>query len=190
MPSCPNPARHQLLDVVFGRRRPRPYALGNRLECTVLDPVEALGRRAVGRDRLRVPARLEPLHEIARGHHLDAARTDVLDRAGIHAGQVRNGALWRVFHREPPAAGEHAVQPGGERLPACVDQLFAWQLVEVVRLDRVHQLPRLPVGRNHVIPASRGHLAAAGEAGQRRGHRVGSVEVVEQPAVETVGCER
>ena len=99
----------------------------------------------MGRDRVRVPAGLEPLDEIARRHHVDAALADALDRPGVDARDIGDGALRRVLHREPPAAAQQGVEPGGERLASCVDQLLAGQLVEIVRFDRVHQLPRLPV---------------------------------------------
>ena len=85
---------------------------------------------------------------------------------------------------------EQRVEPGSERFAACVHELFAGQLVEIVRLDGVHELPGLAGGGNHVEPPARGHLAAAGQAGQGRRNGIGAVEVIEQPSVESVGGER
>ena len=97
------------------------------------------------RDRLAVPARLEALHEIARRHHFHSAIADVLDRARVHARQVGDRALRRVLHGEAPDTVEQRVEPGSEGFATCVHELFSGQLVEIVRLDGVHELPR--VGR-------------------------------------------
>src|SRR2546422_7825422 len=37
------------------------------------------------------PDRFEPLHQVGRGHDLDAERPDELDGAGVHARDVRDG---------------------------------------------------------------------------------------------------
>ena len=78
-PLVAKPAGHELLDVVFGRRRRRPAGAGRRLERAILHPVELIGRLAMCRDRSRVPDRGEPLDEIAGRHDVDARLADQLD---------------------------------------------------------------------------------------------------------------
>ena len=58
------PAGHRVLDLELGDGVATAYPLGYQVERPVLDGVEYLGRRLVGRELRRVPDRLEPLDQI------------------------------------------------------------------------------------------------------------------------------
>ena len=92
-PLLAKPSGHQLLNVVFGRRRAATDPLTDGLEGAILDAVEHFRRPLVCLDRCGIPARREPLDEIARRHDLDAELTDELDGPCIDAGDVRDRAL-------------------------------------------------------------------------------------------------
>src|SRR5436190_1806264 len=79
-PLVGEPADHRLLHLEF--RQSLPTA-SHQLECAVLYPVKTLGRRAMCRERLIRPYRLEPLNQIARGYDLDAVLPYRLDRTRI-----------------------------------------------------------------------------------------------------------
>ena len=80
------------------------HARSRRLERPILDAVQLLGRLVVRRDGLVAPVRLELLDQVAGRHHLDALRAHQLDRAGIDARDIRNGADGRIFHRNRDAS--------------------------------------------------------------------------------------
>ena len=65
---------------------------------------------------------------------------------------------YSIATRFSPASS--VAEPGVELLASGVRPLVARQVVEVVALDRVHQPPRLALGRDQVVPAARGQLAA------------------------------
>ena len=184
------PADHQLLDVVLGDRAARPDALGDCAERAILDPVERVRGLEVGRQGVGIPQRREALHEVAGGDHVHAAAPDRLHGAGVDAGQVRVRVLGRVFHRDAGQSAHEAIQPRREGFTAGVDVLAPRQPVERGWLDGMHQRPGFSGGGHHVVPAARGHLARAVQTRQAARDRVGSVEVVEKPAVEAVFGKR
>ena len=109
-PFVTKPARHELLDVVFGGRRAGAHAFADGIERAILDAVERVGREAMRRDLRVGPARVEPLHEIARRDDLDAARADRLDRACVDPREIGDVAARRILHREAPDAVEERVE--------------------------------------------------------------------------------
>ena len=77
--------------------RPRDF-----VECAVFYPVQLVGGRAMRLDGPIVPDGGEPLNKVAGGHDLDARLLHELDRAGVHARDIRDRAVRRVFHRHAP----------------------------------------------------------------------------------------
>src|SRR5215472_10917014 len=57
-------------------------------------------------------------------------------------------------------------------------------MVEVVRLDRVHELLGFALRRDHVVPPARRHFSGAVEPRQTARNRIGSVKIVQEPTVE------
>ena len=78
----------------------------------------------------------------------------------------------------------------GQQFAPRIRRLGPGQAIEVVTLDRMHQPARLSVGGDQVIPAARRHLVRAVEAGDTRRDGIGTMEVVQQPAVESVFLQR
>ncbi len=115
-----------------------------------------------------------------------------LDRAGVDPRDVRDGALRRVLHRDPPHALEQALQPQLELLAAGIAVGGAGQVRERVRLDGVHQGARLAGRGDEVVPTPRGEVSALpADAGDVHRDGVAAAEVVQQPPVELLraqGC--
>jgi hypothetical protein len=95
---------HLLLDVVLGDRPVGRQGGADEGQGPILDAVEPDRGVPMGREGGLVPDRLEALDEVARRDDLDAVRADQLDGAGVHPGQVGDGAVLRVLHGQPPAA--------------------------------------------------------------------------------------
>jgi hypothetical protein len=137
----------------------------------------------MGLERFVGPDGFEPLDEIAGGGDVDAELPHRFDRAGIDTRNVGNVVARGVFHRDPLHAAEHPLQAGGQRVALRIDRLRAAEVVEVERLDGVHQLFRLAFRRDHVVPPA-GGLGAVADARQPPCDGVRPMEVVQQPAVE------
>ena len=151
---------------------PRRTRSAMAVERAILDPVEALGRRAVRRDRLarpstpRTAARDRPTTRLPRRAH-GCSRPCRRPRAPDR--ESRPPASTPSRARRMPC--EQRVEPGGERFAACVHRACRRAACRDCALDGVHELPRLAGGGNHVVPPARGHLAAAGQAGQASRNR-------------------
>lgn len=133
---------------------------------------------------VRRPQRLELLHEVARRHHVGTARAHQFNGAGVDARHVRDGGKRRVFHRHRPASVEDAPQAGLEFDATRVLDGVAGQVGQRATLDLVDQGTGITSDRDQVEPPARGHVPGRRQTGDPAGHRVGSVEVVEQPPVE------
>jgi hypothetical protein len=156
----------------------------------VLDAVEGGRGRPVRRQGRLVPDGLELLHEIAGGDHLDSQLPNPLHCTGVDTRDVRNGAARRVLQGQPAAPGHERRQAAFELTPPGIGRLPARERVEVVTFDCVHERSRFTRSGNQIEPAPGRHLARAVEPRQARRNRVGAVEVVEQPSVESLGAER
>ncbi len=142
------------------------------------------------RDLHVVPDGREPLDEIAGRHHVDAQLPDALDRARIHAGDVRDRPVRRVFHRQATLALEQPAELSLELEASRVAGGRPGQVREGPRFDLVNQPARLTVCRDEVVPAARGQVAAlARDPRDVGGNRIQAAEVVEQPAVEPLGLK-
>ena len=183
------PAHHQLLDVVLGRGLVAAQPADDRLERPILHAVERVRGLEVGGQRLVAPVRDEPLHQVPRRHHFDAPPPDRLDRPGVDAADVRNRVLGRVLHRDALDPVHQIVQPAPEVLAAGVEVRLAGEVVEGVALDGVHERPRAAGGGHEVVPAAGRHLAAV-DTRQGPGDGIGTVEVVEEPAIQAVFAQR
>jgi hypothetical protein len=144
----------------------------------------------MGRERLLGPDRFEALYEIARRDDVHAQFADRFDRPRIHAGDIRNVVAWRVLHRHALHPFQQIAQPTDEAIPSGVGLLLAREAIEVVALDCMDETPRLAACRNEVVPAPGRHLLRRGQARQPRRDRIRSLEVVEQPSVESILDER
>src|SRR5438128_2642771 len=64
-------------------------------------------------------------------------------------------------------------------------------MVECVALYRVDETARFTGGRDEIVPAPCGEMAAAPvDAGDFDGNRIEPVEIVQQPSVQPIGGER
>ena len=189
-PRVAEPSGHQLLNVVLSRRHAVAQPARHRVERAIFDVIEDVRCLPVRRHLVRVPDRREPLHEIARRHHVHTGLAHELDCAGVYPGNVWNRAVCRVFHRDAPHAAEQAVQPGFQLIAAGVALGRTGQVRERIFLDRVDQGSRLAGGGNQVIPPPRRQVAPlAGDRGHVGGDRIQAAKVVEQPAVKAVRRE-
>ncbi len=92
-PLVDEPLRHQLLDVVLGRRHAVARAFRDRRECAILHPVEPFGSATMTVDRTRAPGGRKALDEIARRDDIDARLPNQLHRAGVDSRDVGNCAV-------------------------------------------------------------------------------------------------
>ena len=116
-PFVSKPARHQLLNVVLGRRRARGHPRGDGGKRLIFDAIQLLRCALVSIDRGLVPDGREPLDEIAGRHDVDAELANQFDRARIDASQIGNRALRRIFHRDASHPGQQLAQSGLELRP-------------------------------------------------------------------------
>ena len=139
---------HLLLDVELGEGAAGGERGADEGERPILDPIQADGGVLVRGQRGVVPDRLEPLDEVARRHHLHAVRPHQLDGAGVDPRQVGDGAVLRVFHRQPAPAGEQGLEALGQRVAPGVDDRRARNAVQVVALDGVDEPGRRAFARD------------------------------------------
>src|SRR5438874_1980979 len=113
-----------------------------------------------------------------------------LDRAGVDAGDVGDGALGRVFHGDAAHARHETPEPRLELVAAGIPIGRSRQMRERVALDCVDEPARRALGRNEIVPAPRREMTSlTADAGHLGGNRVESAEIVEQPGVDAVGSE-
>ncbi len=189
-PFLGKPAGHQLLDLELGGRLAVLEPPRRFVEGAILYPIQLFGRGDVSPGLCVVPDGGELLDEVARGGDLDVELPHELDRAGVDARDVGDGALRRVLHRDPLHALEQALQPRFERGAAGVAFGGPGQMLERVRLDGVHQGARLAGRGDEVVPAPRGEVPALpADAGDVHRDSIDAVEVVQQPPVEPLRAQ-
>ena len=143
------------------------------------------------RDLAFVPHGRKALDQIARRHDVDAKLADALDGTGVDPGDVRDRAAGRVLHRHPALSGEQPAEFRVELQATGVAGGRPREVGEGARFDAMDEPAGLAVGRDEVVPAARGQVAAlARHARDVGGNRVQAAEIVEQPAVEPLGPER
>ena len=184
-----HPRHHRLLHVELGQRDAGRQALPDERKRLILDPIQGVGRGPVRGQRFGGPQRLEPLHQVARRHHLDAEVAHRLDRAGVDPGDVGDVVAGRVFHRHSLHALQQSAQAIFEPVAARIRLLLAGQAVQIVTLDGVDEAARFTRRRNEVVPPAGGHLLAGRQPRQPRRDRIRALEVVQKPAVETLVCK-
>src|SRR4030095_728553 len=146
---------HELLDVDFGRRLVRDHAafyFAERFENYLL---QFRTRFFVHREPLVVPTRFELLDEICTCHDIASKRSDHLDRTGIDTRDVRDVVVGRVLHRDALAWSDSGFHLRFQQRPFAIDELFAGQGVELVRLDRMYDFYRLASRRDEIKPSTR-----------------------------------
>ena len=155
------------MSILGERPARRAQAVAAIVERPILDPVQLLGRGPMRGELRRRPARLEPLDQVAGRHDLDAARADRA-RSCRRPRATRRGSRSRASTPSPRAQRRRAAASARRRAAArpAYDRSSPGQCVEVVALDGVDQPARLAGRRDQVVPAPRGHVAAAGQAGQ------------------------
>ncbi len=134
--------------------------------------------------RVVVPHRLKPLHQIAGRLDLDPAAAHEIHGPGVDARHIRDGAVARVLHRHSLHPAQQLRQPRVELLSTGIDVLAARQRVERPPLNRMHQAGRLARRGHQIEPSARRHLGAVGGSQQPCSDGIGTVEIVEKPAIQ------
>src|SRR5262249_9499138 len=114
-------------------------------------------------------------------HDLECSRVD--------PGNVGVRVARRVFHGDSFHASQHVGDPSFELLPAEINRLVPWKVVEHAALDPVYELPRAAFGRNGIEEPSRRKPLGI-EVENASSEQVASTEVGEQPAVDAEVAER
>ena len=184
-----HPRHHGLLHVELGQGDAGRQALAHERKRLILDPIEGVGRGPVRGQGFGGPEGLESLHQVARRHHFDAEVAHRLDRAGVYPGDVGDVVAGRVFHRHFFHALQQSAQAIFEPVAARIRRLLTRQAVQIVALDGVNEAARFTFRRNEVVPPAGGHLPGGRQPREPSGDRVRALEVVQQPAVETLVCK-
>ena len=137
------PAGHLLLHIELGHMNAIADASSHALERTIFDSVKCSRRLPMGRQRVIIPHRFEPLHQIARRVHFDSTLSNQLNRAGINSRDIWDGALRRIFHRNTLHSGQQSCEFCIELFPSRIRRLAAGQGIEGLPLDRMNQPFRL-----------------------------------------------
>ena len=72
---------------------------------------------------------------------------------------------------------------------ARVDDLRAGHVIEIVTFDGVHEGLGFAGLRDQVEPPPRGEVSGAAHSREAVRHRVGSLEIIEEPCIEAIGFE-
>ena len=112
------PVANELGHVELGH--PLPHAFPGMGEGFVDDAAQLEGCIVVVGVLLRRPAVGGGLHQVGGGHHLHAHAAHQLHGTGVHAGDARQLVHRRVFHRQPPGAGNQRAQSRHQGLAVAV----------------------------------------------------------------------
>ena len=174
----------EALDVALARRTPRrgsARAISANAASTSARTTRAA--RVVAGVLLGAPHRLEALHEIGGGAHVDPGGAHQLDGAGIDQRDVRHLGARRVLHGDAAQAAR-ALQPGRPAAPARCGRRASSPGKPCRAPDSTAETsPRgSPRAGTQVEPAPRRHPLAQAE--NAPADRIAAAEVVEQPAVD------
>ena len=173
----------ELLEAVLRQRLPFGDHGGGMREGFVHDAAELRGGVFVRGQLAIVPDRFEALDEVGGRRHLDAVTADQVDRARVHAGNIRDGVHRRILHGDPFHALHDAFEIGPLLVPGNVQQGVAGQFAEDMGLDTVEQFDRCSLRGNPVVPAA-GDVSGRIEAEHAVRQGIAAAEIIEEPAVQ------
>ncbi len=138
---------------------------------------------------LACPARFKILDQIGRAGDLDARCAHQFNGSRVHHRNVRDRAIGRVLHRDPPRPPQQFAQTIDQGVPSGIGGAGAGKTVECLRFDLVHQPARHPLRRNIVKPAA-GDRRPGRELQHAIGQRVAAMMIEKQPSVQSFIAQR
>ena len=172
----------KVLDFVLGGAAGADAA-ADFLEGLGGDGVDGVAGLEVSLDLVVGPSGFELGDEVGGADDVLAQAADHVGGARIDHGNCKYNIVGRVLHGDVAVGGEHLLEAVEELLPSGVLFFGAGQGIEVAGFDLVHQLRRLALGRDEIVPAARDHQAFR-KSEHAVGDRVAMMVIVEEPGVD------